>query len=73
MTFKNLNGSNRILDLRTAHQCGADGLTSREIAQALVYSSEKVKKHTSSTFGKLGVRKAQYALGKVYADWYSAR
>jgi len=34
----------------------AAGLTNPEIAKALVVSSETVKKHTSSIYGKLGVR-----------------
>jgi LuxR family maltose regulon positive regulatory protein len=38
-----------ILELMTA------GLTNREIAEQLVISSETVKKHTSSIYGKLSV------------------
>jgi LuxR family maltose regulon positive regulatory protein len=33
----------------------AAGFTNREIAESLVISSETVKKHTGSIFGKLGV------------------
>jgi LuxR family maltose regulon positive regulatory protein len=42
----------------------AAGLTNREIAAALVISSETAKKHTASIFGKLGVRSRREAAAK---------
>jgi ATP/maltotriose-dependent transcriptional regulator MalT len=43
----------------------AAGLTNREIAAALVISSETVKKHTGSIYGKLGVRGRTEAVVKA--------